>query len=333
MRRAIPVLMLVLLLSVSWGGLLAQDDVTARVLQVVDSEPLSGQELGLSQPITLYFDRALDCASLERSVAIKPALDGQFTCDRSMLTFTPTEQYQRATVYTLSLSADLRAMDGAQLIEPYSQSFTTIGFLAVTDTFPTAESTEVASDTTITVIFNRPVVPLLTSADADMLPNPLIIEPEVAGSGEWINTSIFAFTPDARLAAGTDYQVRISGITAVDGSTLASDYSFTFSTQSVDVVSTSPAEADRVLLDEVLEMIFNHPMNRQSVEDAFYLLAEGSSLNGLKTAPVSASGRMGCCSLIPGMRLTWMPGQWHSLVVLRWGLIAPGSSRRSQRQQ
>ena len=73
----------------------------------------------------------------------------------------------------------------------------------------------------ITVIFNRPVVPLVTVEDMGNLPQPLEFDPPLEGEGEWLNTSIYMFTPSDGLRGGTDYTVTVkAGLEDITGGIL-----------------------------------------------------------------------------------------------------------------
>ena len=80
-------------------------------------------------------------------------------------------------------------------------------------------------DSPITVAFNRPVVPLTGVSEQAGLPQPLVITPTLTGKGEWINTSIYRFTPDEGLAASTAYSVTVApGLADPIGNVLASPH-------------------------------------------------------------------------------------------------------------
>src|SRR5512143_3017648 len=99
MRRFIPVL-LALFLLLSLSSLAAQDQPAATsTLQLVDSEPFAGQELGLQSKIKLYFDRPVDCSTAQNAVTLTPAVAGDITCNDadSSVIFTPGQPFQQAT--------------------------------------------------------------------------------------------------------------------------------------------------------------------------------------------------------------------------------------------
>ncbi|MBZ0298006.1 MAG: Ig-like domain-containing protein [Anaerolineae bacterium] len=284
MRRFLLVAGLVLvLLSVS--GLAAQQEAAGDLLQLVDSAPLSGEELGRQESIMLYFDMPVDCDSAQTAITLEPAVSGDVTCDGQVVTFTPSQAYQDATDYTLTVSDAIRGQNGAALAESVELIFSTIDALAVTEVLPADGSVGIESDAVITVIFNRPVVPLTIAEDMADLPAPLTFEPAVEGSGEWLNTSIYVFRPDPALAGGTTYTVTVNtGLAAADGATLAAPYSWSFQTVDPAIVETQPMDqATDVGLDAKISVTFNQPMDQASVESSFYLrpdVEESGSLSG-----------------------------------------------------
>ncbi|MEQ8672256.1 MAG: Ig-like domain-containing protein [Aggregatilineales bacterium] len=275
MRRALFLsISLILLLILSLNIIVAQDSGGdgQSDLQVVDTDPLEGEELGLSDDITVYFDRFIDCATANGALTISPQIAGEVICNESdnQLTFSPEGDYQPATVYTLTLADTITATDGNRLAEPFSLSLETAGFLRITQVLPAPETQDVPSDAVITVIFNRPVVPLGTVDDMANLPTPLTISPTVSGQGEWLNTSIYTFTPDPAWAGGQTYEVIVDGVESVDGMTLSQTYGWTFTTESPRVIGVMPEDAaGSVGLNDSIQVTFNQPMDQASVESTF----------------------------------------------------------------
>ncbi|MBL8134590.1 MAG: Ig-like domain-containing protein, partial [Anaerolineae bacterium] len=152
------------------------------------------------------------------------------------------------------------------------------GELRVTDVLPAPDSLDIATDSTITVIFNRPVVPLGLASDSGLdLPDPLRFEPPLAGVGEWLNTSIYLFRPEMALGGGLNYAVSVDpALTALDGSTQAEPFTWTFKTSPPEVIEFVPSSGtERVDLDAPVQVRFNQPMDRASVEASFRLRAQG----------------------------------------------------------
>lgn len=145
--------------------------------------------------------------------------------------------------------------------------------LAVTEIFP-ANGSVTAIDAQVVVVFNRPVVPLVTSRDQATLPQPLVFTPAVEGVGEWLNTAIYTFKPSIGFAGGTRYEVRIpaDSLQSVDGFKLVQDFVATFNTETPRISHRYPRPADRsVRLDETVQVSFSQPMDRANTERAFTL--------------------------------------------------------------
>ena len=272
--RYVLIFLLGLILSVQ--GLIAQTPETGS-LQVIDSIPLPGEELGLGEAITLFFDRPVDCASAATAISVAPAVAGDVACDGGSVTFTPTTPWLAATSYEISVAPTLSAQDGSGLTDPFTLKLNTVGNLAVSEVLPADGTAAIETDAVVTVIFNRPLVPLVSNEDRDLLPDPLTISPPVDGQGEWLNTSIYVFRPDPVLAGGTNYTVTVdAGLTAVDDAVLDQPYSWSFSTVPPLLVETMPEDlAASVRLDDPLRVTFNQPMEHASTEDSFYLRPEG----------------------------------------------------------
>jgi alpha-2-macroglobulin len=262
---------------------LAAQPTAETPLQVVETSPFSGEELGRREPLTLFFDQALDCMSAEGALSLNPAVTGSVACEGSMLTFTPDADYRPATTYTLTVASTLQGVDGAALAEPVTLAWDTVGYLAVTEVLPDDAATGIETDALITVIFNRPVVPLVSTEDLDTLPHPLTFEPAVEGQGEWLNTAIYVFRPEPALAGGTEYTVTVNaGLTAVDGATLPQAYRWSFMTLPPGIVETAPLDlASDVRLDNPLMVTFNQAMDPASTESSFFLRPEDETTGSI----------------------------------------------------
>ncbi|MDZ4764192.1 MAG: Ig-like domain-containing protein [Chloroflexota bacterium] len=170
----------------------------------------------------------------------------------------------------------------AALIQSASPAQTQPDALRVTETLPADGASGVASDAAITVIFDRPVLPLGVEVNVPpALQDPLIFDPPVGGVGEWINTSIYLFRPDPALAGGTTYTIMVSSnVTAIDGSTQLTLFQWSFTTSAPQIASIEPLSGTAgVALDAPITVTFNQPMDRASVEAAFVL--EGGELSSV----------------------------------------------------
>ncbi|HEY1015326.1 MAG TPA: Ig-like domain-containing protein, partial [Herpetosiphonaceae bacterium] len=182
---------------------------------IVQRVPERGAELPADGAVELVFDRPMDQPSVNGAFAVSlagktEAVAGNLEwVDTRTVRFKPSAALGRANTYDVILKQGARAADGASLNSAYQFRFATAGFLEVGQTIPANDAAEVEAGGVITVMFNRPVVPLLTSGDQSALPQPLSFEPAIEGSGEWLNTSVYVFKPAAPLAGGTTYAARV----------------------------------------------------------------------------------------------------------------------------
>ncbi len=248
---------------------------------VVERTPERGEELRVEGAVELVFDRPMDRASVQGAFSLSPSLTGSFSWpDERTLRFRPSADWPRDASYTVTIGTGAADAEDRHLEAPYTFTFRTVGYLLVTQVIPAPGTEKVAADSTITVIFNRPVVPLLAISDpaAAKLPNPLTFAPVIEGRGEWLNTSIYVFTPSASLKGGTTYAGRVAaGLTDTTGGLLAEDFVFAFSTEPPTVVWTSPDEgADLVPVDSSVRVTFNMPIDPESARQAFTLRRAGA---------------------------------------------------------
>ncbi|UCF10314.1 MAG: Ig-like domain-containing protein, partial [Candidatus Bipolaricaulota bacterium] len=203
--------------------------------QLVSRSPERGEALPVDGFVELVFDRAMDPRSVEAAFTADPCITGAFEWpDERTVRFLPLAPLARDAVHTITVTADAKDVFGYGLADEIRFRVTTVGFLEVSQRIPEEGSTGIDTDATITVIFNRPVVPLVLPSDprsAD-LPDPLTFDPVVTGDGEWINSSIYVFTPATPMAGGTSYTVTVAGgLTDTTGGLLPEDGSWSFETE------------------------------------------------------------------------------------------------------
>jgi len=275
---------------------------------VVQRTPERGEELPLDGAIKLVFDRPMDRASVEVAFSLLPYVAGTFTWpDGRTLCYSPASLLARDQTYEVILSTAATDPEGHPLKEAYRFCFRTVGYLKVTQVIPAPGTKETEADSTITVIFNRPVVPLMAVSDPAYaaLPYPVVFNPGIEGKGEWLNTSIYLFTPSEPLAGGTTYTACVAaGLTDTTGGILAEDYLWTFSTQPPDVVWVSPDEGKKLVpVDTTIKITFNMPIDLPSAQERFTL--RRTSLWGELLVQ-----RVAGTFDIEGNTLTFTPNEW-----------------------
>ena len=253
---------------------------------VIESHPPQGAEVPLQGPLTLFFNQAMDRASVEsglRAEVGKAPLQGDFTwINDATLSLHPRAQLAPDMDLVISLSSAKTAA-GIPLAQPVRLAYRTTGYLVLTQELPEAGAQEVDPSGAVVAAFNRPVVPL--GADPASLPQAFSLKlagdapGEPSGKGEWLNTSTYSFHPDPPLAGGQEYQVMMNpALQGTDGAPLQEVEIWTFTTARPRLVSLLPPPDSRfVPLDSSVVLSFSQPMDQASVESNFSLTPKGGA--------------------------------------------------------
>lgn len=253
---------------------------------LVGQNPPAGQRLELLSSLEFTFDREMDQAKTADAFTLLDAKDKSVSgrkiwLDAKTFSFKPDSKLEPASNYKAIFSTSAIARDGGALQEEIRLDLTTIDLLAVGQVFPVDRTEDIDPTTNITVIFNHPVVPLQIKEEQNDLPQPLIISPEVAGHGEWVNSSVYVFQPEQSLLSGTNYKVKVdAGLKDVSGEALQKSYAWNFSTRpplignfALKNGQQNPGETiENVLLDQAFIVTFLQPMDEKSVREAVTLV-------------------------------------------------------------
>lgn len=290
---------------------LSSNDVAPVVVQ---HTPAGGEQSPLDQAISVTFDRPMDRSKVERAFSLSPRVEGRFEWpDERTVKFLPSEPLERDVEYTATITTEAADRDGVTLAEAFTFRFWSVGYLQVTQVIPAPDSTEIEVNSTITVMFNRPVVPLTALAQQTGLPQPLTFDPPVKGQGQWLNTSVYVFTPDGPLAGGMPYRVVVeAGLSDSIGNILADDYTWGFTTQPPQVVWLSPEDGrELVAVDATISVGFNQEVDCRSAEEAFVLVKRGSD------APIE--GKASCS----GPYFNFQPLEWLEFDTVYQARLSP----------
>jgi hypothetical protein len=160
------------------------DDGKPLPPQVIAEAPSGGAGIGRDGMVSVTFDQAMDqnkTASAWKMVGPQDQpVEGQITWqDNHTLQFKPSAPLDYGQTYLASLSTGAVSAQGVALQSPFEFQVNTVSPLQVSQVFPADGTTDVANQAVITVIFNRPVVPLGIAEEKQNLPSPLNISPAV----------------------------------------------------------------------------------------------------------------------------------------------------------
>jgi uncharacterized protein YfaS (alpha-2-macroglobulin family) len=264
--------------------------------KVIGQSPASQEEASLTSDLEVSFDQPMDQAVTSQAWQLNDplgkAVSGKISWPTPRtLRFTPSQPLQPAMEYKATLLGNAASKSGVKISEPLNLLYKTVGDLQVSQVSPANGSSDVDNKALITIIFNRPVVPLGMSEDQARLPQPLVITPPIQGKGEWLNTSVYVFRPEKALNGAATYNAEVkAGLADADGLALAQDYKWQFTVMAPsidsinlpDLVFGPPEGFENVPLDQTFEINFHQPMEQASTQGAF-------SITSLKGDVVSGS--------------------------------------------
>lgn len=256
--------------------------------QIVEVTPLNGKELVAEPVITIKFDTKMDRDTTEAVFTFYGADDqeilGTFSWpDTNTLKFYPAEILQQGVDYTVVIGTDAASDTLINLSEEIVLHFNATPGLNVGNVFPEDNSKEVDPDTGITVLFNQPVEPLRIYEEQENAAQPLNFQPEIEGTGKWVNSSTYIFQPEKPLASGTSYTVKIAaGLEDIAGNKLENDFQWEFATANPKIRFLYQISLGRhnkvsdditgVLLDDSFEIEFMQAMDTESVASALKIV-------------------------------------------------------------
>lgn len=253
---------------------------------IVGQNPPAGQRLGLDSALQFTFDHDMDATKTADAFTLRDSdnqlVPGQESwISAKTFSFQPDSRLKPSTIYKATFATSAISQDGKALTDDIHLNISTIDALAIGQVFPLDKTEDIDPTTNITVIFNKPVVPLQIKEEQNNLPQPLTFSPDVKGTGEWVNSSVYVFQPEKSLLSGTNYKVKVeAGLKDTSGESLDKSFTWNFSTR-VPLIGTfmlkngaenPPSSMENVLLDQAFIVNFLQPMDEKSVRDAITLI-------------------------------------------------------------
>ena len=263
--------------------------------QVIKRIPEIDEVAQPDRQVELYFNQKMDADSVKAAFHLKKDdgadLAGKLTwLAPDHLAFIPEQSLEKGAYYQVILDESAKSAGSLPMEQAYMFRFKTITPLTVSQVFPADGVEGVAVNSPVTVMFNLPVVEMTTLEDQSTLSQPIQFSPDLAGTGEWVNTSTYVFHPESQLASGTRYQVTIpAGLKEASGDAelkLAVDKSWQFTTLKPTVMALEVDEGEYNLADlkpagEIgllpkIGVSFSQAMDQASVNKALTLSDAGS---------------------------------------------------------
>lgn len=269
-------------ISVTGGATVSVDTVFLTSIHdlILSVSPYDGAEgVRLEERIRIRFRTSMNTESAESAFRVEPEVEGEFSwydgrikgvAGSTELHFIPKDQFATNTRYQVTIDTTASDAEGIKLSEPYQFSFTTEPIRM--STRPTDKETQVNTDRFVMLIkFNTDMNSESVISAFKMVNSQL---KEVSGEFVWPNQRYMEFHPHSTLASNEEYTVTIDTTAAdVRGGRLTEPYQFSFTTEPITIVSTTPKHKDTWVSPYTkISIVFNISMNTESAILAFKMV-------------------------------------------------------------
>ncbi|MEY3783705.1 MAG: hypothetical protein RLZZ230_27 [Candidatus Parcubacteria bacterium] len=168
------------------------------------------EKISKSANIVINLPAGIDKVVAQSGITFSPEIKGDWLTENQdgIIVFDPNKSLETGVYYAINLNTEGAQMSGDFYVDDDPKVMTI---------FPAAGS-ETNEDSEITIVFNRPMVPLSTLATQESVALPITITPPTEGKFKWISTRNLQFIPTDTLIPASDYVVTIKeGMFSVDG--------------------------------------------------------------------------------------------------------------------
>lgn len=275
-RRPIA-LATVLVIAITLIALFATGTVRFPSRQTVMDFALR-QKVSAASTLQFNFPSLMDHASVEEHMAVPETLTGAFRWSDETLTFAPAAPLPAGKTLVFRLDREAKKSDGQVLGRDMEFTFIVAGPPTIAARIPEVGAQHVAETSKITIIFDRPMIPLTQlqgdAAQARLAHWPVTVSPDTKGRWRWLSTVAVEFVPDESLLPATRYTVSIpKGIETVTGDKTEEDFTWTFETLRPQVTATDPEEGYTLAGPTTKpSLTFNQEMNTETAKKFLTLL-------------------------------------------------------------
>ena len=254
---------------------------TGTLPVVISTDPVDNAvNVALSKIISATFSKAMDVSTLNNSTFILKqganVVSGTVTYFGNIATFTPSSPLLPETLYTGTITTEVKDATGNKLPSNYVWSFTTGKLPLVISTDPINGAVNVDRDKVISATFNK-VMDMASFNNTTFTVKKGTVT--VAGTVTYLGMKA-SFIPAANLDPNSVYTCTITtGVKDEGGNSMAANYTWSFTTSALPfVVSTDPLnEAVNVELDKKITATFNTAMDQLSLNAQTFTVRHGTT--------------------------------------------------------
>lgn len=218
------------------------------------------EKISKSALIPISLPEGVEELNAQQGISFNPVLKGVWVTENNpgVIVFDPEEPLKDGTYYAVNMDTGTVQMSGDFYVDQDPR---------IESIFP-AEFSETNEDTKITIVFNRPMVPLTTLTAQELVDIPITISPKTEGHFKWISTRSLQFIPDTTLVPSSEYTVTIdNGFVSLDGLKVP-EKTHTFSTR---LLRYTIMPEGNVGYRSPMIIGFNQPVNLNEVEKRIHV--------------------------------------------------------------
>jgi uncharacterized protein YfaS (alpha-2-macroglobulin family) len=241
-----------------------------------ESYRLVPEKISQSAIIKINLPPGIEKSYAQKNIKFEPEIKGTWVSEKNFLSkilhlalakennnilfFKPLQKLKLNRYYSVALNMP----DGSVIKE----EFLVVEDPQVIAVFP-KEDSESPENTEITIVFNRPMVPLTTLEYLEAKAVPVEIYPQTEGRFKWISTNILQFVPKERLLRSTNYKVRIKpGFVSLDGLPVPPK-EFQFQTRKLRYLKLTSGS---ILYNQPISIYFNQPVDLEKTKNEITLI-------------------------------------------------------------
>ena len=255
---------------------------TGNAPVVISTDPANGAtDVPLAKIITANFSTAMNPATITGTTFIVTrgtiAVPGVVSYAGTTASFAPSSPLLVNTIYTATITTDVKGTLGNSLSVNHVWTFSTVGLPpSVISTDPTNASTNVVLNKLVSAVFNKTMNPVtINSANFTLKQGFLNVPGIVSYSGKTAT-----YSPASILAPNTVYTASISSnVKDSSGLSMVADFTWNFTTGNAPVViSTDPApNATGVVTNKAVTATFSTPMNPTTITGSSFTVKRGTT--------------------------------------------------------
>ncbi|MDO8649506.1 MAG: Ig-like domain-containing protein [Candidatus Peregrinibacteria bacterium] len=236
------------------------------------------QKVSATAALRFTFPESMDEESVEAMMTIPDGVDGEWSWEQGILIFTPSASLKAGETYVFRMSPEAKKVNGEPFGRELLFEFIVAGPPEVSARLPVPGSHDVLPNSRITIIFDRPMIPLTQvqgeASAARIAGWNATITPAVEGRWRWMSTVAVEFIPAKNFDPATSYSVSVpKGLASVAGDQTEQDFGWMFETLRPAVLTTNPGEASALAGPTTeIDLTFNQEMDPNTTLHAVELI-------------------------------------------------------------